>query len=149
MATLLEQLKKRMMMALKSGDVVEKEILRVAVGEVETAASRVATFDDDATRAILRKLVKSNEETMSLQADEAQKATLAREIAVIKSLLPQSLGIDALVEALAPVRDGIRAAGNDGQATGVAMKHLKAQGVVAGGKDVGEAVKKIRAETVG
>ena len=145
MATLLEQIKKRMMAALKSGDVVEKEILRVAVGEIETAASRVETFDDEATQAIVRKLVKSNEETMSFETDAGNKATLEREISILKAFLPQSLGVDAIVEALTPVRDAVRAAGNDGQATGVAMKHLKTLGAVVGGKDVAEAVKKVRA----
>jgi uncharacterized protein YqeY len=144
MATLLQDLKKRMMLAMKAGHVVEKEILRVAIGEVETAASRVATLDDEATLGILRKLLKSNEETMGLEVDVAKKATLAEENAVLKSLLPQSLGVDAIVDALAPLRDAIRGAGNDGQATGIAMKHLKAQGAVAGGKDVTEAVKKMR-----
>lgn len=142
--TLLAQIKSRMMAALKSGDVVEKEILRVAVGEAETAASRVESFDDEATQAILRKLVKSNEETIGHETDPANKATLEREIAILKSLLPQTLGVDAIVDALAPVRDALRAAGNDGQATGIAMKHLKAQGANAGGKDVGEAVKRLR-----
>jgi uncharacterized protein YqeY len=145
MSTLLEDVKKRMMAALKSGDVVEKEILRVAVGEIETAASRVETFDDESTRGILRKLVKSNEETISFETDGEKKAVLEREIAILKGFLPQSMSVDAIVEALAPVRDAVRAAGNDGQATGVAMKHLKTLAAVVGGKDVAEAVKKVRA----
>lgn len=144
MATLLAQLKNRMMAALKAGDVVEKEILRVAIGEAETAASRVETFDDEATQGILRKLVKSNEETLGLEADAEKKQVLEREIAILKALLPQSLGVDAIIDALAPARDAIRAANNDGQATGIAMKLLKSQGANAGGKDVGEAVKKLR-----
>jgi hypothetical protein len=145
MSTLLEQIKKRMMMALKSGDIVEKEILRVAVGEIETAASRVDTFSDEAAQGVLRKLVKSNEETKLLEADPAKKALLDQEIAVLQTLLPKAPGVDEIIAALAPARDAIRAAANDGQATGVAMKTLKAAGLTAGGKDVGEAVKKIRA----
>jgi hypothetical protein len=145
MATLLEQIKKRMMAALKSGDVVEKEILRVAVGEIETAASRVDSFDDEATQGILRKLVKSNEETIQLESDPEKKAALTQEIAILRTLLPKAPGVDEILAALAPARDAIRAAANDGQATGVAMKTLKAAGMTAGGKDVAEAVKKIRA----
>lgn len=145
MATLLGQIKQQMMAALKAGDVVEKEILRVAIGEAETAASRVETFDDEATRGVLRKLVKSNEETLQLETDAAKKATLEREIAILKALLPQSLGVEAIVEALLPVRDAVRAATNDGQATGVAMKFLKTLGLTVAGKDVTEAVKRVRA----
>lgn len=144
MATLLEDLKKRLFAAMKAGDVVEKEILRVAIGEIETAASRVETFDDEAARGVVRKLVKSNEETLGLEADAEKKAVLVREIDVLRGFLPKDLGADELVPLLEPVRDAIRAAGNDGQATGVAMKHLKATGVVAQGKAVGEAVKRLR-----
>ena len=46
--------------------------------------------------------------------------------------------------ALAPVVDALKAAGNDGQATGVAMKHLKSVGAVVTGKEVTAAVKKLR-----
>jgi uncharacterized protein YqeY len=143
--TLLEQIKKQMMAALKSGSVVEKEILRVAIGEIETAASRVAAFDDAASQGILRKLVKSNEETHKLETDPAKKAILEQEIAVLKALLPRALGVDEIVVLLAAVRDPIRAAGNDGQATGIAMKHLKSVGSDAGGKEVAQAVRTIRA----
>ena len=38
----------------------------------------------------------------------------------------------------------IKAAGNDGQATGIAMKQLKSQGAVVNGKDVGAAVALLR-----
>jgi uncharacterized protein len=49
------------------------------------------------------------------------------------------------VAALAPVADAIRAAGNDGQATGVAMKQLKSTGATVDGKTVAAAVKQLRA----
>ena len=94
--------------------------------------------------AILKKLVKSNQETLSSSEDAEQKKTLEQEISILQSFLPKSLGVDEIVTALAPVADAIKAAGNDGQATGVAMKHLKSTGAVVGGKDVSEAVKKIR-----
>ncbi len=145
MATVLEDLKKRLFSAMKAGDVVEKEILRVAIGEIETAASRVEVFDDEASRGVLRKLVKSDEETLRLEDDPTKRAVLERELEVLASLLPRALGVDDLVPLLEPVRDALRAAANDGQATGLAMKHLKATGVAAAGKEVGEAVKRVRA----
>jgi len=42
------------------------------------------------------------------------------------------------------VAEAIKAAGNDGQATGVAMKHLKSTGAVVSGKDVAAVVKTLR-----
>lgn len=143
---LLDDIKAKMFAAMKSGDTVAKEILKVAMGEITTEAARAGRKGDDAeAQAILRKLMKSNEETMVNTTDAAQRATLEQENAVLATFLPKSLGVDEIVTLLAPVADAIKAAGNDGQATGVAMKHLKASGAVVGGKDVGEAVKKLRA----
>jgi uncharacterized protein YqeY len=144
--SLLEQIKARMIQAMKAGNTVEKEILRVAVGEITTDAARPnRKGDDDEAMGILKKLVKSNEESLQATEDEAQKATLRAEIEVLNGFLPKSLGVPEIVAALAPVSDAVKAAGNDGQATGVAMKHLKSLGVVVNGKDVSAAVRELRA----
>jgi uncharacterized protein YqeY len=93
----------------------------------------------------LRKLVKSNEETMGTLEDAEKKAILQREIQILNDFLPKSLSEDEVVAALAPVADSIRAASNDGQATGVAMKHLKASGALVDGRVVTKAVQRVRA----
>jgi uncharacterized protein len=144
---LLDQIKAQMKAAMKAGKTVEKEILRTAIGEISTEAARTddGTLPDPKVEKILRKLLKSNRDTIENTADDAQKATLEEEIAVLEALLPKSLTVDEITAALAPVTDAIKAAGNDGQATGVAMKHLKGQGAVVEGKDVSAAVKQIRA----
>ena len=142
---LVDQIKARMFQAMKAGNTVEKEILRVAMGEITTDAARPGKKgDDDETQAILKKLVKSNEESLQASQDEAQKATLRAEIEVLNAFLPKSLGVDEIVTALAPVAEAVRSAGNDGQATGVAMKHLKSLGAVVNGKDVSAAVRNLR-----
>jgi uncharacterized protein len=142
---LLDQIKARMFAAMKSGNVTEKEILKVAMGEITTEAARVGRKgDDDEALAILKKLVKSNEETIEASQDETQKAQLRAEIEVLKTFLPKSLELPEIVAALAPVTDAVKAAGNDGQATGVAMKHLKSLGAVVNGKDVSAAVRQLR-----
>ena len=142
---ILDDMKKRMLLALKQGRAVEKEILRVAIGEIQTQEARGATPGDEGAVQVVRKLIKSGEETLGLATDPVQKNTLEEEIRVLRDYLPQSLGVDQIVDALAPVREAIRAAGNDGQATGVAMKHLKGAGLSVQGKDVSEAVRKVRA----
>ncbi len=90
--------------------------------------------------------MKSNEETLAAAPDAPGAAALRTENAILAALLPAKLGVDALVAALESQREAIRAAKSDGQATGVAMKHLKATGIggVDGG-DVAEAVKRFRA----
>jgi uncharacterized protein YqeY len=141
---LLDQIKARMFQSMKAGT-TEKEILKVAMGEITTDAARAGRKgDDEEAMGILKKLVKSNEETIEASQDETQKAVLRAEIAVLSDFLPKSLGLPEIVAALAPVADGIKAAGNDGQATGVAMKHLKSLGAVVNGKDVSAAVRQLR-----
>src|SRR6478735_4971863 len=143
--SLLDQIKARMFAAMKSGNVTEREILKVAMGEITTEAARPNRKGDDAeAEGILRKLVKSNEESIEASQDETQKAQLRAEIEVLNTFLPKSLGVAEIVAALAPVADAVKAAGNDGQATGVAMKHLKGLGAEVNGKDVSAAVRQLR-----
>jgi uncharacterized protein len=59
-------------------------------------------------------------------------------------MLPETLDAAAIAKALEPVRAEIIAAKSVGQATGVAMKHLKAQGLKVAGQDVAVAVQTIR-----
>ena len=132
--------------AMKSGDTVARDILRLALGEIQTAEARKASelTDEEATAAV-RKLIKSNEETLGLSADKPdQVTTLKREIEVLSALLPKQMSVEDIVKALEPVKDAIVAAKADGQATGVAMKHLKTTGANVSGNDVGAAVKKLR-----
>ncbi len=142
---LLDDIKARMFKAMKAGNVAEKEILRVAIGEITTDAARPGRKgNDEEAQAILRKLIKSNEESLAVTDDAAKRELLEREIAVLAEHLPRSLSEDDIVAKLADVRDAITAAGNDGQATGVAMKHLKAAGATVDGKVVTAAVRRIR-----
>lgn len=142
---LVDQIKARMFKAMKAGNVTEKEILRVAMGEITTDAARPGRKgDDDEAQAILKKMVKSNEESLAASQDDAQKAQLRAELAILNDFLPKTLGVSEIVAALAPVQDAVKGAGNDGQATGVAMKHLKSLGALVNGKDVSEAVRTLR-----
>lgn len=142
---LLDEIKARMFRAMKEKREVEKEILRVAIGEITTDAARPGRKGDDAeATAIVRRLQKSVEETLATVQDAAQRTTLEQELSVLASLLPKALGLDEIVTALAPVAEAIRAAPGDGPATGIAMKHLKAAAVSADGKLVSEAVKRVR-----
>ena len=143
---LVDTIKARAMEAMKSKDALATAILRLALGEIQTleARSNRAATDDEAA-AVVRKLVKSNEETLSVAESADQRATLERELSILRSLLPAAMDEDQIVAALAGVADAIRQAKSDGQATGVAMKHLKAAGAPVSGNDVTAAVKRLRA----
>ena len=142
---LAHEIKKRVTQAMKDKNTIEKDILRLVLGEIQTAEARGATTaTDDEAFAIVRKLIKSNQETLAATTDDEAKRVLAKEIEILGTLLPASLSIEQIVAALSPVADAIKAATNDGQATGVAMKHLKPTGLAVSGKDVSAAVKQIR-----
>lgn len=142
---LIPQIKERMRAALKARRTLEKEILGVALGELETVEARKGSLSDEEGFAIVRKLVKSNRETLEVSQSAEQKKALEEEIVVLESLLPKALGPAEIEAALSGARDAIKGAGNDGQATGIAMKTLKAAGAVIDGKLVGEVVRKMRA----
>jgi uncharacterized protein YqeY len=144
---LVEDLKKRAAAAVKQGDTVARDVLRLALGEIQTAEARKnAPLGEEEAVAALRKLIKSNEETLAaLAAEDARVTALRREIEVLGALLPAQLTVAQIVAALDAARDAIKAAGSDGQATGIAMKHLKAAGAPVNGAEVTAAVKQLRA----
>jgi hypothetical protein len=142
---IVDTLKAQATAAMKAKDSVAMAILRLALGEIQMAEVRGGkALTDDEAAAVVRKLLKSNEETLA-HAQGEQRATLERECVILKGVLPAGLTPEQIAELLAPVADAIKGAGNDGQATGIAMKHLKAAGKTAPGNDVAAAVKKIRA----
>jgi uncharacterized protein YqeY len=132
--------------AMKAHNNVEKELLRTALGEITmTMNTEGVPGSDDLVIKVLKKLAKSDQETLKLATDDAQKTQLETELKILSELLPQGLSVDAVVDLLAPVRDAIRAQKADGPAIGIAMKHLKASSVDVDGKVVAEAIAKVRA----
>lgn len=138
---LIDDIKGRFKAAMKARNEVEREILRVAIGDI---TSRGEAQSDEDVQAVLRKLLKSVEETLSHDVSDEERAKLSAECEILRDFLPKSLTEAQVVEALAPVAEQIRAAQNDGQATGVAMKHLKGAGAVVEGKVVTGAVRSMR-----
>ena len=125
-------------------------VLQVILGDasmVEAApARRPATTR---SRRSIRKLVLGNNETMELLRQEGhgrqpryRQATA--ENAFLTTLLPKTLSVEEIKAALAEVADAIKGAKNDGQATGVAMKHLKSKNLKVQGEDVSAAVRALR-----
>lgn len=145
-AVLIDDLKARITVAVKSGDTLARDILRLALGELQMGEVRKnAPLTEAEAETVLRKLIKANEETIGLAGGEGARAdALRKEIAVLASILPKQMTVDDIVFALTPNAAEIRAAQADGQATGIAMKLLKAQGAVVSGNDVGAAVKLLR-----
>ena len=143
---LVDEIKKRVASAVKQADTVTRDVLRLALGEIQTAEARKnAPLSEEDAAAALRKLIKSNEETLAaLPAGDDRIAALEREIEVLASLLPAQLTVPQIIAALDAHVAAIKAANNDGQATGIAMKHLRIAGAQVNGGDVTAAVKQLR-----
>lgn len=142
---LQDQIKDRVKQAMRSGNTFERDLLKVALGELQTEAARSGTISEDKAQALIRKMIKSNDETLSAGPSPETAEKLKKENIILAELLPKTLSEAEVMTALGPVSEQIKAAGNDGQATGVAMKHLKMTGANVDGGTVSAAVKKMRA----
>lgn len=130
-----------MFAAMKAKNVEEKEILRVALGELTKTGDEPS---DEEGQAILKKIIKSNREALAVTEDAGQKAKLEGEIAVLERYLPRALTVEQIQAALAPAIEQIKAAPNQGPAMGIAMKILKAAGAEANSADVAKAIAAMR-----
>ncbi|QDU34825.1 Yqey-like protein [Poriferisphaera corsica] len=143
--SMIAVIKQRVRKAMLERNELEKSILKVALGDLETEASRsVDPMTNERCEKIIRKMVKSSNETISLTKDKAMAERCKAEIVILETLLPKTLTVDEIVAELESVKDNVVAAGNDGQAMGVAMKHLKVAEHAVEGKNVNAAIRAIR-----
>jgi uncharacterized protein YqeY len=127
--------------AMKAKDDLARDLLRVVLGEVSTRRARTGREPgDEEVHGIVRKLIAGNDETRrELERHGQAYGRLARENVYLETLLPKALDPAAIREELEPITADLKGARNDGQATGLAMKHLAVQG-----EDVAAVVKQLR-----
>lgn len=145
--SLLETVKQRLLAARKASNAVELGVLQVVLGDASMIEARSGKkASDDEVEKLIRKTLLGNQETLALMEQKGMAgadtfAKLAAESALLQTLLPQTLSVAEITAELAAVAGAVQAAKNDGQATGVAMKHLKGKGLRVLGEDVTAAVK--------
>jgi len=147
---LINNIKKQIIIAMRSGDPVERDILRLVVGESQTQNK----FDDDSVYRVIKKLIESNKQTAQkfTERDGAealeQVNKLCQENGVLYELLPSTLSAQEikkrLVDSSSTILFEIGEAKSNGQATGLAMKFLKQAGCNVDGSDVSNVVKELR-----
>jgi hypothetical protein len=148
--SLLETLKGKLTACRKAGKPIEMGVLQVVLGDasmIEARTGKKAT--DEEVEKLIRKTMLGNTETLTILEQKNMTghenfAKLTAENAYLATLLPKTLSVDEIVGQLNEVVDAIKGAKNDGQATGVAMKHLKGKQLKVLGDDVSAAVKKLR-----
>ena len=148
--SMLETLKGKLTECRKTGKAVEMTVLQVVLGDASMIEARTGKkASDEEMEKLIRKTMLGNQETLALLEQKSMTASdnfakLTTENAFLTTLLPRTLSPDEIVVQLTEVADAVKAAKNDGQATGVAMKHLKGKQLKVLGDDVSVAVKKIR-----
>jgi uncharacterized protein len=138
---IFDQLKQGLFRAMKSGQTVEKEVLRTVIGE---ATSTGLEPTDEHLQKVIRKLIKSNRETLAAQPAAEQVAVLEQEISVLEQFLPRNLAGAELEAVLEPHAAELKASANEGPALGVALKLLKARGLTVESAEVGRVVRLLR-----
>ena len=97
--SLLAQLKKDSLLARKAADRVRGTLLSTLIGEAEmvgkNAANREST--DEEVQQTIRKFLKNNQEALGVIKDEARRAVLEQESAILTAYLPP-LASDAEVQ---------------------------------------------------
>lgn len=148
-----EVLKKQIYGAVKENNPVVKDILRVVLGQIQLEGSSAA-LSEERKLNIIRKLIKSNELTLSSMAETSEELweetwknnaqRLKEENQILQNLLPQNLGKEDLLKLLEGKVEEIKTAKSDGQAIGVAMKTLKSAQATFENEMVKELVGEIR-----
>jgi hypothetical protein len=148
--SLLETLKGKLTECRKAGKPVEMSVLQVVLGDASMIEARTGKkASDEEVEKLIRKTMLGNQETLGILEQKSMTSSdnyskLKAENAFLETLLPKTLSVDEIVANLAEVADAVKGAKNDGQATGVAMKHLKGKQLKVLGEDVSAAVKKMR-----
>jgi uncharacterized protein YqeY len=143
---LVDVIKTKIKEALIAKDDVAKNVLRFVLGQAQNEQARVKhgmteNIPDEMLHKIIKKTIEGNLEVLQVAKDQS---ALIAENAILNELLPKLWTLEQIEECLQSVGDQIKEAKNDGQATGVAMKSLKAVNAPVDGKDVSTVVKRVR-----
>lgn len=127
----------------------EKELLKVVLGEVQLK-SATAPVTEEQGNSLVKSMIKNNVEKVLVHLKEGDERRIGvlEENKILESLLPSYLTADEIEAKLNTDIDlviQIKAAKSDGQATGLAMKFLKAQNCNVEGDTVKQVVLSARA----
>jgi len=148
--SLYEEIKNRMIDCMRSGESIERDILRTLVGEIQ--AKSVSSGEIPTDEMVEKMLVSFKENALECIRYAHQDDPLEAvdsfdsnyEIAIYDKFLPQYETVESIVMLLAPNVEQLKSAKDNGPATGMAISILKKLGKKIQGKDVMAAVSIIR-----
>jgi uncharacterized protein YqeY len=116
---ILEKLKADIKAAMKWHDTLKRDILKYVVATVESAPPSCLN-DSFAAKTIL-KTIEANKALLAIRPDEK----LVSENEILTNYLPKAIDLESLREG---ITNAISGAKSEGQAVGMSMKWLKAEG---------------------
>lgn len=122
---MLEDLiRKSLMLASKNRNVLAKNILSLALGELQTAEARGKVLSEKDKEEVVSKLVKSNNLTASqLEDGDQRKVDLLSENIILAEFLPKTLSENDTLDLINSVE--LNNCKTSGQAIGAVMKKTK------------------------
>ena len=141
---MINELKEKIKLATLGGKEIEKNILKLALSEIQAYQFRIGSIAADKIDGILRKMIQTNDDIMKLSKDDKQIEIWKQENSILDSLLPRLWTKEEILANLRPVVEQIKAAKSEGQAIGIAMKKLKEEKAPVNSSDVGDVIKSIR-----
>jgi uncharacterized protein YqeY len=155
----LEDVKQRVKTAMRSGNVLERDLLRTVISSVDSLELRQGKpVTDDQVYKVMKEFVETNNKTLVqfakqngqevAEADACQvfpDHKLSQENAILVPLIPQPLSLDKVVAIAETLSEAIKAAKDVGPAIGVVMAYVKKSGDLVDAAHVRCAVEQIRA----
>lgn len=131
---------------IKHPNFAHKNLLRLVKGEFQTIEARQnKALSNEEQVKVIKKLIKSNEETISLMsAYDYRRLKLGEENILLKSLLPPELSKSEIKSVLGEL--DLKSYPKEGQAFGLAFKRLKELSISCDSSVVQEVVREIRSE---
>lgn len=142
MNNIFKEIKIQIKDAMKSKDVVKRDILRLVVGQVQQSDDE----SDDAVIKVIKKIVKSNTETLAVLSERAlhgESIKILEENNVLLKFVPQAMSEEEIKEFVKENNIDLSSAKNSGQAMGMLMKPLKASGKEVDATTVKKAVEEL------
>lgn len=127
-------LREKLVQAMRDKDSAKKDILRLALGQIEATESKMPPSSNAEKLAansvsVIKKIVNENSETIGLQQNEEVKKKLMWENEYLTQFLPITMEKSVVESLLKPLTEELKAM-KEGQAMGLAMKTLKPHGAL-------------------
>lgn len=125
--SLLAQLKKDGLLARKAGEGVRATLLSTLIAEAEMVGKNAGNREssDEEVQGTIRKFLKNNQEALGVIKDEARRAVLAEEAAILAAYLPPMADEAAVRALIAETVAGL--ADRSPKSMGVVMAALKSK----------------------